>query len=151
MIRAQAQDAAAGVARRLLSLTYESLLLAAVGLAGMLPVVLFTDGWAPIWKRPLHQLYLVALPGAYFVWQWTRGGQTLAMKTWRLKLVTRAGAALTPGIALRRYGFALLSVALGGTGFLWAFFDRDRQFLHDRLAGTRIIAVPASRSSPPPR
>lgn len=151
MTGAQADDAGAGIARRFLSLSYELLLLAAMVLVGMVPAVLLTESWSPLWKRTFHQLYLVALLGAYFVWQWARGGQTLAMKTWRLKLVTREGAAVTPGAALRRYLLALLSVALGGAGFLWAFFDRDRQFLHDRLAGTKIIAVPAAKSSPPPR
>jgi uncharacterized RDD family membrane protein YckC len=148
---AQADDARAGIARRFLSLSYELLLLAAVVLVGMVPVVLLTESWSLLSKRTFHQLYLVALLGAYFVWQWARGGQTLAMKTWRLKLVTREGATVTPGAALHRYLLALLSVALGGAGFLWAFFDRDRQFLHDRLAGTKIIAVPAAKSSPPPR
>jgi uncharacterized RDD family membrane protein YckC len=42
-------------------------------------------------------------------------------------------------VALKRYLLALLSIALAGTGFLWAFLDRDRQFLHDRLCGTRLV------------
>lgn len=145
------EGAPAGFGRRLGSLVYESLLVAAVALAGMLPVALLTESWSPDWKRPFNQLYLATLVGAYFVWQWLRGGQTLAMKTWRLKLVMRDGTALTPVVAVRRYLLALVGAALGGAGFLWALFDRDRQFLHDRLAGTKIICVPAARSSPPPR
>jgi len=65
--------------------------------------------------------------------------------------VAREGAALSTGRALRRYIWALVSVGLGGTGFAWALLDRERQFLHDRLAGTRIIFVPATTASPPPR
>jgi uncharacterized RDD family membrane protein YckC len=129
----------AGLTRRLLSLAYETLLVAAVALAGMVPFVLLTDSLEPGLKRALNQVCLILLGGTYFVWQWTTGGQTLAMKTWRLKLVTRDGAPLTVGQAVRRFAFALAGTALGGSGFAWALFDRDRQFLHDRLAGTRIV------------
>lgn len=139
----------AGLSRRLLSLVYETLLVAAVALVGMFPLVILTESLDPLLKRPLHQVYLVLLAGLYFIWQWTRGGQTLPMRTWRLKLVTREGAPLTWGQGARRFVFALAGIALCGGGFAWALFDRDRQFLHDRLAGTKIIYVPATRSSRP--
>ena len=74
---------------------------------------------------------------AYFVWQWRRGGQTLAMKTWRLRLVTRDGAPLTLRHAASRFVFAVPGALLLGRGFLWALVDREGQFLHDRLAGTQ--------------
>jgi uncharacterized RDD family membrane protein YckC len=129
----------ASLTKRVLSLVYETLLLAAVLFAGTLPILLLMQHIEAALARPLLQLYLLALCGGYFVWQWRRGGQTLPMKSWRLRLVTRDGAPLTPRHAIYRFIFALLSLALVGTGFLWALFDRDRQFLHDRLAGTRII------------
>lgn len=128
----------APLARRALSLLYESLLLAAVVLAGALPFVVAAHGADPIHARPLFQLYLVGLTGAYFAWQWKRGC-TLAMRTWRLKLVTRAGDALTWRHAVKRYLYAVAGTLALGTGFLWAIVDREGLFLHDRLAGTRII------------
>jgi uncharacterized RDD family membrane protein YckC len=138
----------AGLGRRLLSLTYEALLAAAVALAGSLPFVIAAHGAGTI-ARPLFQLYLVVLIGAYFTWQWRRGGRTLAMKTWRLRLVTRAGGALGWDHAVKRYLYALAGTLALGAGFLWALLDRDRMFLHDRLAGTKIIYAPATTSSPP--
>jgi uncharacterized RDD family membrane protein YckC len=141
----------AGLARRFLSLIYETLLLSAVALAGMVPFVLATQSLDPPFRRALAQIYLVVLIGAYFIWHWTRSGQTLAMKTWRIRLVTREGGRLDVARALVRYALTFVSVAPAGAGFLWALIDRDRQFLHDRLAGTRIIAVPATRSSLPQR
>jgi len=138
----------AGLGRRLLSLSYEALLAAAVVLAGSLPFVIAAHGAGTI-ARPLFQLYLVALIGAYFTWQWRRGGRTLAMKTWRLKLVKRAGGALGWSDAVKRYLYALAGTLALGLGFLWALIDRDRLFLHDRLAGTKIIYAPATTSSPP--
>ena len=141
----------AGLARRCLALLYELLLLAAALIAGALPFVMAAGHLEPVLRRPLFQIYLLALAGIYFVWQWLRGGQTLPMKTWRIRLVTRDGAPLTPRHALTRYACALPGLLLFGAGFLWALVDRESQFLHDRLAGTRIISAPAtiSSSSPP--
>lgn len=75
----------------------------------------------------------------YFLWFWSQGRQTLAMKTWRIRLVTRDGLALRPTQALCRFLLCWPSIVLGGLGILWALIDPDRQFLHDRLAGTRLV------------
>ena len=89
--------------------------------------------------RGAFQVYLILVAGAYFVSQWVRGGQTLPMKTWGLKLVGRDGAAVTWRQAWVRYMIALAGLAAVGLGFAWALFDRDGLFLHDRIAGTRIV------------
>jgi uncharacterized RDD family membrane protein YckC len=128
-----------GLARRVLSLVYETLLLVAVLFAGALPFLLLTREADPSLARLLLQFYLLVLCGVYFVWQWLHGGQTLPMKTWRIRLVTRDGGSLALRHGLSRYLFAIAGLALFGIGFLWALIDRDRQFLHDRLAGTRLV------------
>ena len=129
----------ASLARRGLAFCYEALLLLALLLAGALPFVLVAGAVDRVSVRPLFQLYLVALTALYFVWQWRHGGQTLAMRTWRIRIVTRKGAPLDWARAARRYLFALCGTLLLGTGFLWALVDREHLFLHDRLAGTRIV------------
>ncbi len=129
----------ATLARRALALIYEALLLTAVVLIGSLPFVMFVNAADHGIARLLFQLYLVALTGLYFAWQWRRSGQTLAMKTWRMRIVTRAGSPLTWGHALKRFAFALPGTLLLGAGFLWALVDREGLFLHDRLAGTMIV------------
>lgn len=139
----------ASLGRRALSLCYEVLLLAAVLLTGALPFVLVAGAADPLAARPLFQVYLVTLTAAYFVWQWRRGGQTLAMKTWRIRVVTRDGGSLDWAHAARRYLFALAGTLLAGVGFLWALVDRDGQFLHDRLAGTRIAMSEGAASAAP--
>jgi uncharacterized RDD family membrane protein YckC len=138
---ASSNAVSASLKRRILSLIYESLILAALLLAGALPVVVITRTWDPAFARPVLQIWLLLVCGLYYVWQWVRTGQTLPMKTWRLRLVTRNGSPLTPTHATLRYVLALASTLVVGLGFLWALMDRDRQFLHDRLAGTRIIAA----------
>lgn len=123
-----------GLARRLGSMLYEALLLFAVAFfAGS--AFHFASGAAPLegWLLWAHQAFLAAVFAAYFLWCWLRGGQTLAMKTWRVRLVD-----VTPARALLRFACALVFVPTG-VSILWSLADRDRQFLHDRLAGTRLV------------
>jgi uncharacterized RDD family membrane protein YckC len=87
------------------------------------------------WRLRLLQLFLLCVFAAYFLWCWLRGGQTLAMKTWRIRLVD-----VTPRNALPRFLWALVLVPTG-ISVLWALFDRERQFLHDRLAHTRLVLL----------
>ena len=140
MSAAVASRSVPGIPRRLASMAYEVLLLIAVlALTLILPHALFA-AWSHrlasgivLWAH----LFVVLL--AYFVGFWSRGGQTLAMKTWRLRLLTRDGRALRPEQALLRYLLCWFSVGLAGVGIAWALVDRDSQFLHDRLAGTRLV------------
>lgn len=127
--------------RRFASLFYEALLLFAVLWVAALPLSLLEEALKVPHARAAYQLYLVLVAGAYFTWQWGRGGQTLPMKTWRLKLVRRDGGALTLRDAALRFAAALVSLAALGLGFLWALFDSERLFLHDRIARTRIVRV----------
>ncbi len=84
------------------------------------------------------QLVLALALSAYFLYCWLHGGQTLAMKAWRIRLVD-----VTPRKAVIRLILAALLLPIS---IVWALFDRDRQFLHDRLAGTRLIYVPPTTS-----
>ncbi len=111
----------------------------------------------------LLQLYLLATIGAYFIYFWINGRRTLAFKTWQLRLVSVHDGISSPTAkqAVVRYAATWIGPALavlvyasvGGkagalwlvallANFAWALFDRDRQFLHDRLAGTRVMHRP---------
>ena len=119
---------------------YEALLLFAVAFLGTW-LFQFAAGTLLIegWRMRLLQFFLLALFAAYFLWCWLRGGQTLAMKTWRIRLVAKNGhGRLAPPAALLRFLYALLLVPTT-IGIFWAMVDRDRQFLHDRLAGSLLI------------
>jgi uncharacterized RDD family membrane protein YckC len=129
----------APLGRRLLSLIYEALLLAALLWCAALLFGAIEIEAATRHARALFQAYLVLVTGAYFTWQWTHGGQTLPMKTWRLRLVSVSGDTVGPRLAWLRYAIALAGSLAGGIGFVWALVDPDRQFLHDRLAGTRVV------------
>jgi uncharacterized RDD family membrane protein YckC len=121
------------LARRLAAMVYEAFLIFAV--AFLAAWIFFfasaaRDATSGVLRREL-QLFIVAVLAAYFLWCWLRGGQTLAMRAWRIRLVE-----VTPRKALVRF---LLAAALLPLSVLWALLDRDHQFLHDRLAGTRLI------------
>jgi uncharacterized RDD family membrane protein YckC len=129
-------------------------------------------------KNALHlrhylQEWLFLVVAVYFVGFWSHGGQTLAMKTWHLKLVSHNGGKvglargfarfllawlwIIPGLALA-WGFGgyhwMLALFPVANILLWAltiYLDPDRQFLHDRLAGTRIAStLPAQHQVPHP-
>ncbi len=143
----------ASLARRSGSLVYEALLLAAVLFLCTWVFLFFAQSLDRAIARPLLQLWLLFLTGVYFCYCWSRGGQTLPMKTWRIRLVTAGGGPVTVGTAVVRYLLALLSLGAGGLGFAWSLMDRDRQFLHDRIAGTRLVLLtgqPATPGANPP-
>lgn len=154
-----------GLGRRFASMLYESLLLFAVAFLATW-VFFFASGGreATGLLRTALQALLAAVFAAYFLWSWLRGGQTLAMKAWRIRLVAPGHARVPPRRALLRFALAgmffgaflaalaaafwhrnpwiaFLSLAATGIGPGWALVDRDGQFLHDRLAGTRLILV----------
>lgn len=143
---------------------YEAMLLFGVlFLSGFLFSILLQQRHA-LYLRGVMQYWLFLVIGVYFLWFWTHGGQTLAMKTWRIRLVTCDGQQVRLKRALGRYLLTWLWIlpglaaawALGAQSWmlvfipaanillcaLTAFFDPHRQFLHDRLAGTRIVCTP---------
>lgn len=120
---------------RFAAMLYETLLLLAVlFIADYLFITLTHNAQSPLLKA-LLQIYLIMVMAAYFSWFWMRG-QSLAMKTWRIRVVSASdGSKLSLRQALLRFFFSWLI----GITQIWAFFDRDGQFLHDRLAGTRLV------------
>ena len=128
----------ASLGRRFAAMLYESLLLLALlFIADYLFISLTHNNQSQLLKN-LLQIYLYVVMAIYFSWFWSRG-QTLAMKTWRIRVVTASGAKLKPYQALLRF---LLATFLFGISQIWALFDPDGQFLHDKLIRTRMVAVP---------
>lgn len=144
---------------------YEALLLAAVELFAIGVFLVVTRNQHSPTIDHARQFVLFLVTAAYFIHFWFDSGHTLAMKTWRIKLVMPGMARVPLKVAAARYLlawgwfvpallvcyiFQLTTPAEIGAALLagmaaWAFtvfFDKDRQFLHDRLLGTRLIALP---------
>ena len=121
---------------------YDGLVVLALSFALALGFILLFGDASHGLKRYALQLFLWLGVGLYFVWCWRKSGQTLAMQTWQLKLSDGQTKLLNWPQALIRYALASLSLAAFGLGFVWAVFDRDGLFLHDRLLNSRITFVP---------
>jgi len=128
---------------RLLSLVYETLILAALLLIATAAFTAIVGDSRAQPERTLLQLYLLTISAAYCIWSWTGGRRTLPMRTWRMRLVDTTGEAPRVRTALVRYLAALAGYSLGGISIWWALVDREHAFLHDRLARTRLVLDPS--------
>ena len=132
-----------GLWRRLAAIFYDSWLVAALWLLGA-TVDTFVRMGLGLDTAGNHlplQLYLLLSPMAFFSWFWIHGGQTLGMRAWRLKLLSRDGSRVGLRQALIRCAGALLSLLALGLGYLWVLLDRDGRSWHDRLSGTQLVMV----------
>jgi len=137
-----------GLLRRLAAILYDTLLV--LGLL-MLAVALVVIPYEQLSGTPFpnedtgHRLalqaYLLLVIGVFFSFFWVRGGQTLGMRAWRLRVLRADGQPLDWGDAWRRFGAACLSLAPLGLGLLWCLFDKDGLAWHDRLSGTRLVVL----------
>jgi uncharacterized RDD family membrane protein YckC len=132
----------AGVFRRLAAGCYDALLLGALWMLATLVVIAFRGGEPVPPGSPGYQGLLLATALAFFVSFWVRGGQTLGMRAWRLKVERESGEPVDLRTGLIRFAGGLLSIAAGGLGLLWLWVDRDELTWHDRIAGTRVILLP---------
>lgn len=144
---ATATPVMAGIWRRLAALMYEAVLAFAIVFVTGYLFIAFARETPSGWLRLVFYAYLLFIYGAYLVFCWVRTGQTLAQKTWGLQLTRTDGSLLRPGRATLRYVLALVSVG-SGVGLLWVAVDPDRQFLHDRLAGSRLVLDDTAARSP---
>jgi uncharacterized RDD family membrane protein YckC len=153
---------APGLARRLACFVYEGVLLFGVLMVSGYLYSSLTQQRNALEGRHGLQAFVFAVLGIYFVWFWSHGGQTVAMKAWHIRVVTREGHALSEPRALVRYLLAwawfvpaLLALALtrpasvapiaaalllGVAGYaLLSLVLPGRQFLHDAVCGTRLV------------
>ena len=152
------------IRRRLAALLYESVLLCGVLFVAGLAFSLTLRVRNGLTHHNLMSAWIATVAGIYFVGLWHRGGQTLALKTWRLRVVGPHGTPPTIARATVRYLAGWLAflpplalhplldlpvaqtLVLAAVWFaLWlasARFDANRQFPHDRIAGTRVVSLP---------
>jgi uncharacterized RDD family membrane protein YckC len=134
--------ASPSVFRRIAAMLYESVLLFAIlFVAGVLYRAVFSDPSNDIQRHFLF-LYCWLVSAFYFIYCWVKSGQTLAMQTWRVRLVNREGDLINFEQALKRYVLASFCLMFFGLGFVWAWFDREGLYLHDRLTGCRLLVLP---------
>lgn len=124
--------------RRLGAMLYDSLLLVALWFLATAVWLPFTDGEA-IPYPGLLRVWILAVSFVFFGWFWTHRGQTLGLRTWKLKVVRADGGDLTWRDALNRFALAIPSIGLAGLGLLWMLVDREGLAVHDRWSKTRVV------------
>ena len=146
----------AGFVRRLLAMVYDTLVATAVGMCAAMVmivtlVVMLKNGTldlqgyaepadliqASFGYKLLIQTWVGLWIAGFFLWFWSRGGQTLGMRAWRLRIYSTVEEPMTwPRLFIR------LVASLGGLGTLLVLFDfKNKQSLQDRLAKTEVLKL----------
>lgn len=148
------QQPRAGLLRRLGALLYDGFLVAAIWMligysvqfiAGsntnqLVDGVVQTD---PLIDNILFLLMLASSSG-FYIWFWTRSGQTLGMIAWRIKLVANDGGLISVRQGILRYLAAWPAFFMFGLGYLWLYIDANGDTLHDKLSNSKVVVVPKS-------
>jgi uncharacterized RDD family membrane protein YckC len=124
----------AGLFRRLMAIIYDLFLLIALLFIATAAAMVLNKGNAIQPGQtfyPVYVVYLLVVSFVFYGWFWTHGGQTLGMKTWKMKLQQENGEAVTWPLALLRFVTAILSWAAAGLGFIWSLFHPLRRTWHD--------------------
>jgi uncharacterized RDD family membrane protein YckC len=127
----------AGLVRRLMAIIYDLLLLLALLFIATTAAMVVNRGNAIVPGQPLYPfyvVYLLAISFVYYSWFWTHGGQTLGMKTWKMKLQQENGEAVTWSLALVRFITAIISWSAAGLGFFWSLFHPQKRTWHDLVS-----------------
>ncbi len=129
----------ASLFRRLAAGVYDIFLIFALLLLATSIALFLNHGQSFKQHNVLFSLYLISSIGFFYCWFWTRGGQTLGMQAWKIKVVSHDLQPLTWLLAIKRFIFAVPSVCFFGLGFLSSFFNKKKLSLHDYASKTRII------------
>lgn len=130
----------ASLFRRLAANFYDLLLLLGVLFVVSAIAVAINKGVAV--KHPAYYIALLLATFVFFGWFWTHGGQTLGLRTWRLKLISQDSESVSWNQAALRFVCAFIAYLPAGLGLLWMLIDKDKLALHDRLSSTRLITMP---------
>jgi uncharacterized RDD family membrane protein YckC len=134
--------------RRLAAMFYDTLLLLSVLLIAVALGLILSSGTFT-YHNPFFRTLMFLLCFIFYTWFWIHGGQTLGMRTWRMRVQRVDGGPITLWQAFLRFMLAIPSLALGGLGFFWMLVDRDRMTLYDRFSGSVIVVLPKRQLQAP--
>ncbi|WP_396588541.1 RDD family protein [Bermanella sp. R86510] len=129
---------------RLAAFLYDTLLIVALWfvIGGIAVVINGGEGLSP------NNPFMPSMMFVTWVWFnlhfWRRGGQTLGMRAWRLRLHSTTGKPLTLIQGMLRLLVAIPSLGLAGLGYFWVWFDKDKLAWHDRYSETKVMREPKS-------
>jgi len=133
---------ATGLFRRLMAIFYDLFLLTAILFLATAIANAINSGEAVDQNRLyrlLLSIYLAAIIFFYFGWFWVHGGQTLGMKTWKIKLISNESQNINWQQVTIREVTAVISWIFLGLGFIWSIFNKQKQCWHDIASNSRLI------------
>ena len=130
-----------GLLRRFGVMFYDSILLIAVLFFASLPIVVPLSITTEHYLYPFFIGYIYFVGFLFFGWFWTHGGQTLGLKTWRIKLTSDIGNSVSWKQALLRYIASLLCWLSLGIGFIWCYTNCERLAWNDLWSNTRLKRI----------
>lgn len=95
----------------------------------------------PVKLGALFYLYIMAVFVGFHGYFMRNGGQTLGMKTWKLKLVSVQNGNLSTTLILKRLMLSIPSTLLFLFGWFYMLLNQERSTLHDKLSQTKVIAI----------
>jgi uncharacterized RDD family membrane protein YckC len=139
-------DPPCSLLRRSAAMLYDGLLLVALWMVASAAVVIPLDDSVSV-GNPLFQLYILLVSWGYFAVFW-RGGKTLGMKAWRLR-IDAPEQPISWRRTVVRFTVGLASLLPFGLGFLWSLLHPEKATWHDLASGTRLRVEPARNRAKP--
>lgn len=128
-----------GLIRRIAAIAYDAAIVLSLMILATLLAMLLIPGQKTALRDPGFTVYLLLVWYVYLAWCWRKGGMTVGMRAWRIRIEDEAGAAPGWGRTLLRFLVSLLSAAALGAGFLWSLLDSRKRTWHDIASGTRLV------------
>ena len=138
-IEQQIPAAPCSLFRRLAIIVYDSAIVMALLMLATMLAMFAGFGGRTAMKDPFYTAYLLSIWFFYLTWCWHKGGMTVGMRAWRVRIEDENGNRPGWGQCTIRFLTSLLSAAAAGIGFAWALIDSRNRTWHDILSGTRLI------------
>lgn len=138
--------------RRLVALMYDGFIVIALSLIyGTLVNLAFVEitntqlneDYTPVVGGPLYLLGWYLTIAGFYCYFWHRGGQTVGMKAWKIKVLAQdTGTTASWKSCAIRAIIGPISFFVGLAGYFWKWFDKEGHCLHDKLSNTKVVVVP---------
>jgi uncharacterized RDD family membrane protein YckC len=125
-------------------MVYDALVILALMMIATTPVLVVHPATLTAGRDFWYTLYLLAVWFLYLSWCWQRGGLTLGMRAWQVRLLADSTQPMGWARCGLRFMASFVSALPLGAGYFWALFDRESLAWHDRWSGTRLCRTQTS-------
>ncbi|MFT5083624.1 MAG: putative RDD family membrane protein YckC [Lentisphaeria bacterium] len=147
----------ASLPRRLMAMVYDSFIVVALSIAygATATIVMYnfssideTTPYLPMHRGSWFQMGWALCIIVFYWFFWHTAGQTVGMKTWRLKLISKqTNGNPAHWQCLLRLVLAPISMSFFTLGYLWCLLDKNGAAVHDIVTRTRVVVTPKPAKS----